>query len=133
MGLGRGLEIVVFRRGHGFITPFITLRTFGIWGHFLVVSGRPSGPASAHGPSVALTGQRRRVQVTGRPSGCCPSSLARRQGAFSSSLPPPHFPPSPSRRWAPPWNMYSTSSLVTSAYRMAVTSSRQPSPTLAPA
>lgn len=93
---------------------------------------RPSGPTSAHGPSVALTRQRRRGRLTGRPSGRCPSSLARTQGAFSSSLPPPHFPPSPSRRWALPWNMYSTSSLVTSAYRMAVTSSRQPSPTLAP-
>lgn len=36
-----------------------------------------------------------------------PAEPGSQAGGFSSSLPPPHFPPAPSVRRAPPWNIYS--------------------------
>ena len=75
MGLGRGLEIVMFRRGHGFTTTFITLRTFRIWGHFLVVSGStgPQAPPQLMAPPWPLpdggeAGSQGGPQATGPPA-----------------------------------------------------------------
>lgn len=91
MGLGRGLEIVVFRRGHGFITTFITLRTFRIWGHFLVVSGStgPQAPPPLTAPPWPLPDREGEAGSQGGPQAAAPPAWLARRGP--SAPPFPHL------------------------------------------